>query len=149
MATLAIRKGIWIALSQRNRTAVQMMDVLALGDGVEYDDGVDQWMIFDDPRWTQDHIAYLACLLSNVGQLRASYAIPMNGTEIDRPQLKADIRDFCNTLPSPDTVTEPASIPHVENANRWQELIDAQGGNHSQMTSGVQVGWTPVEIVVP
>ena len=156
MATLAIRQGIWTSLNQRNRTAVQMMDDLALGEGVLYTDGVDQWMIFDDDRWTQEHIAYLACLLSNIGRLRASYAIPLRaafdidgspvaGTDVDREQLKADIRDFCDTLTG-QGFTHPDDVPHTEFGNHWQELIDAQGGTHSRMTSGVPTGWTPVEV---
>jgi len=158
MATLAIRQGIWTSLSQRNRTAVQMMDDLALGEGVLYTDGVDQWMIFDDDRWTQEHIAYLACFLSNVGQLRASYAIPMRApsvdpdgtvtppTQIDREALKDDMRIFCDLLPGQGFV-HPDNVPHVEFGNRWQELIDAQGGTHSRMASGVPDGWTPVEVI--
>ena len=149
MATLAIRKGTWTAFSTRNFDIVRLMDDLQLGEPVEYLEppGAAPWFLFDDSRWTAEHVAYLACVLSNLGQIAPAYVVPtLPGVRPDRAQLKQDMRDLCDGLPG-QAFVPPGFVPHVEGKNRWQELIDAQGtGANMGMTSGVPDGWTAVEV---
>ena len=150
MATLAIRKPAWQGLSNRDRKIVRHLgDVLQLGTPVEYKTPTDvRWFIFDDWRFKARVIAYFGCALANLSDVPAGYAVPQlpEGGD-DKPQLRRDIRAFCESPVRTNPLVLPRNITFSDGGNVWQEILDAQNTPAAvRMGSGVPATWTPVEV---
>ena len=128
MATVRFRSTVWdnpaFADILRWTSAV-----LQLGEPARYRSGPGvgaEWTIFDDLRFTLEHVALLGAVVgTGVGRLR-QIDIPNildeegNDTgRIDREAAEANIRA---AVP----VVEPADITYTEFGNVWQETLDAQ-----------------------
>jgi len=150
MATLAIRKTAWQGLSVRDKKILRHLgDVLRLGEPAEYESpSAVRWFIFDDWRFKARVIAYLGCALANLSDVPTGYTIPQlpEGGD-DLPQLRSDIRAFCESPARTNLLVLPKDITFSDGGNAWQEILDAQGAPSAvRMASGVPNTWTPVEV---
>ncbi len=142
MAALAIRKTAWQGLSVRNRTILKAMgDVLQLGKPAEFESpSAVRWFIFDDWRFKHKVIAYLGCVLANLSEIPVGYTLPLVGGELDKVQLRIDIRTFCESPSRGNLLVWP-----VPNAGSFQDVLDAQNAPAAiQMASGVPNNWIAV-----
>ena len=154
MAALAIRKTTFQGLSVRDRTILRWLgDFLALGSPAEYESSsAARWFIFDDWRFEPKVIAYLGCVLANLSEIPSGYTLPLLDDEdgnpttvVDRPQLRSDIRTFCESGARGNLLVLPKDITFTEGGNFWQEILDAQNTPAAvQMASGVPDDWTAV-----
>ncbi len=154
MAALGVRKTAWQGLSTRNRQIVRYLgELLELGDPAEYEQpGGTRWFVFDDHRFKAKFVAYFGCVLANLTEIPVGYVLPLDGGELDRPQMRADIQTFCESPARTNPLVLPEDIVFTEDGNPWQEILDAQGTPDSvQMASAVPSTWTAVnddEVVV-
>jgi len=152
MAALGVRKTAWNGLSVRNKTILRYIgSVLQLGTPSEFiAPGGAHWFIFDDHRFKAVVLAYFGCTVANLGDIPGGYTLPTTpGGGLDRPQLRSDIRAFCENPARTHPLVLPQDVVYPENdPNPWQTLLDAQGTPATvKMASGVPANWTPV--VVP
>lgn len=156
MTALGVRKTTYNGLSVRNKEIVKYLgDFLQLGEPAEFNASGTLWYVFDDHRFKPVHIAYFGCLLANLGDIPGGYTIPtidilddqgaVIGTKSDRPQMRADIKNFCEDGARTNPLVLPKDITFTEDGNPWQEILDAQGAPAAvQMASGVPASWVPV-----
>lgn len=148
MATLAIRKTAWQALSTRNRTIVRHLgDVLELGVPAEYKAGNTRWFVFDDLRFRPAVMAYVGCAIANLGEVPAGYTVPQlpDDSGDDLTQMRVDIKAFCEDPARTNPLVEAQDVTHSGGGNFWQEILDAQNTPVSvQMAGSVPTNWSAV-----
>ncbi len=150
-------------------------DVLALGKPAEFSASGTLWFVFDDWRFKAKEIAYFGCVLANLSEIPSGYKVPIvslvpeevitiddgdggshlewpDGTpytgplsKVDRPQLRSDIRNFCESPSRGNLLVLPEDIAFTEGGNVWQEILDAQNAPSAiQMADSVPDTWTAV-----
>jgi len=150
-AALGVKKIAWQGLSTRDKTILRYIgDVLQLGVPAEFETpAAVRWFIFDDHRFKAKVIAYFGCTIANLGDIPTGYTLPLTPEGgLDRPQLRSDIRAFCENPARTHPLVLPKDVIFPpEDPNPWQTLLDAQGTPSAvQMGSGVPASWTPVSI---
>ena len=143
MAALAVKQSAFQALSPRDKRIVRGVGhVLALGQPAVYDGAGSVWFVFDDHRFKAVHIAYLGCLLANLGDIPAGYQVPD-----DLSVLAADVKTFCDDPTRTNPLVKPGDVTFAEGGNPYQDILDAQNAPPSvRMASGVPDSWTPKEV---
>ena len=135
MATVGIRATAWDGLRD-NQRAIMRWGVarLALGTPARFTDGTDEWFVFDDWRFDLDQIAILGALAVAVSGLPVAWepptiitygfdGIPTDTGKVDRKATEAEVIAFVSpTVVWPDDITYD-----VDDPNRWQTTLDAQG----------------------
>jgi hypothetical protein len=143
MTALAIRKSTYDGLPRHRQTVFRVaMSNIVLGTPAVFNDGANDWYVYDDTRFTLNDASWVGVLAANLMDIPDTYHLPViiKGGEfvIDRPTVKAEAQAFLG----PSRVA-PEGITYTGD-NPWQETLDAQGAPAAvRMGDSVPAGWTP------
>ena len=116
MATFMMRRTVYEALTRAQQGRLRGLNpALLLGEPAIYSDGTNEWCIWDDWRYTLDHVAMLGAHARQPAAANPSRVDPKDITYSENGNPRQE------TL---DAQTAPATV---------------------RMGSGVPTGWKPVE----
>ena len=147
MAVVAIRKNVWDAASNSQRSILRWaMAELALGTPAVYANGGQEFYVFVDSRITYRQVAVLGKLVKGLAGLPRNWSPPMiqddegNDVRVDRGAVEAQVYDFVK-----GNVVLPRDVSYSEGGDLWQETLDAQGAPAAIKAAGaVPASWEAV-----
>lgn len=121
---------------------------LIIGIPANLNDGTGSKTVHTDPRWTPKHVALVASLLSNRGDLADAPTVVQDGGDIDRQATEAAVESYLSdpARPFPLVMQDRGDGTPFEERTDFQSIIDEQQTDKTLATDKKTIdGWVTEE----
>lgn len=120
-----------------------VLGVLSLGNPATFNDGTNDWYVWDDDRITRNDLSWIGALSTNIanGTIPTTWHAPFNwALQMDLDELRTEARNFLSA-----SRTAPVELTGEE-ANPWQDVLDLNSAPAVvRAAESVPDSWTAVE----